>query len=132
MLSYVMACRASDRVAAIGPDGGYPVGQNAANCNPSVPVPVMHVHGANDNFVTFSGAAPWVKRFAEVNKCAASSATTNPSPGATKEDWAPCGTGNDVVFYAIAGMGHDYATQEKHGFNATEAFWTFFQAHPRR
>jgi poly(3-hydroxybutyrate) depolymerase len=62
MLSYVLACRMSDKIAAIGPDGGYPVGQNAGNCKPSAPVPVIHVHGANNTFVTYSGVAPWIKK----------------------------------------------------------------------
>jgi poly(3-hydroxybutyrate) depolymerase len=131
MLSYVVACRASDKVAAIGSDAGYPVGQNAANCSPSAPVPVLHVHGADDNFVTYAGVAPWVKKFAEVNKCQPAPKTTDPSPKAKKEDWTPCANGNDVIFYTIAGMGHDYATVEKYDFNATETFWAFFKAHPR-
>ena len=131
MLSYVLACRMSDKIAAIGPDGGYPVGQNASNCRPSAPVPVLHVHGADDNFVTYSGVAPWVKRFADVNKCQPSSTTTHPSSRAKKEDWLPCENGNDVIFYTIAGMGHDYATAERHEFSATETFWAFFKAHQR-
>src|SRR6185295_3670720 len=106
-------------------------GQNAANCKPSAPVPVLHVHGADDNFVTYSGVAAWVKQFAVVNKCQQTSKTTNPSAKAKKEDWTPCENGNDVIFYTIAGMGHDYATAEKYDFNATETIWTFFKAHPR-
>jgi poly(hydroxyalkanoate) depolymerase family esterase len=131
MLSYVLACRMSDKIAAIGPDAGYPVGQNAGSCTPSAPVPVIHVHGANDSFVTYSGVAPWIKKFADVNKCQQSPTTTNPSSKAKKEDWGPCENGNEVIFYTIAGMGHDYATSDKYDFSATDAFWTFFKAHPR-
>jgi poly(3-hydroxybutyrate) depolymerase len=94
-------------------------------------VPVIHVHGADDNFVTYAGVAPWVGRFAAVNKCQPSPATTDLSAKVKKEDWTPCENGNDVVFFTVAGMGHDYATVEKYGFNATETFWEFFKSHTR-
>jgi len=131
MLSYVLACRVSDKIAAIGPDAGYPVGQNANSCKPSVPVPVCHVHGADDDFVTYSGVAPWVEKFATVNGCSASPVTTNPSSKAKKEDWTPCDDDNDVIFYTVAGMGHDYATASKYSFSATDTFWNFFKTHAR-
>jgi poly(3-hydroxybutyrate) depolymerase len=80
--------------------------------------------------VTYSGVAAWIKIFADVNKCQQSPVTTNASSKATREYWGPCENGNEVIFYTIAGIGHDYATSEKYDFSATDTFWTFFKAHP--
>ncbi len=131
MLSYVLACRESESIAAIGPDGGYPVGQSAGNCKASAPVPVCHVHGADDDFVTYGGASAWIERFAEINGCGETPATSTPSSKAKKEDWAPCKDGNDVIFYTVIGMDHDYATSSRYEFSATDTFWAFFKTHSR-
>lgn len=130
MLSYILACRVSDKIAAIGPDAGYPVGQNAGSCTPSVPVPVCHVHGADDDFVKYSELPPWIQKFTEVNKCQSSPETTE-GDKYIKDDYTPCNDGNDVILYSIKGMGHDYATSSKYGFSATDTFWTFFTEHSR-
>ncbi len=131
MLSYVLACRVSDRIAAIGPDAGYPVGQNASSCKASAPVSVCHVHGADDDFVTYSGVADWIKKFAGLATCQQSPTTTKPSSKATKEAWGPCENGYDVVFYTVAGMAHAYATSSANSFSATDTFWNFFKLHSR-
>jgi poly(hydroxyalkanoate) depolymerase family esterase len=129
MMSYVLACQVSDKITAIGPDAGYPVGQNASSCKPSVPVPVCHVHGADDNFVKVSDLPPWIKKFAEVDKCQSSPKTTT---GAKykKDDYSPCENGNEVICYTITGMAHAYATSSTNGFSATDTFWAFFKRHP--
>jgi poly(3-hydroxybutyrate) depolymerase len=128
MLSYVLACQKSDLIAAIGPDAGYPIGQNASSCKPSRPVSVCHVHGEKDDFVKIADVPPWIKKFVEVDTCQSSPKITN---GAKykKEDYTPCNNGNEVVYYTIAGMSHDYATSSKHGFSATDTFCAFFKRH---
>lgn len=130
MMSYTLACRASDKITAIGPDAGYPVGQNAGSCKPSSQVAVCHIHGADDDFVKYSGVADWVKLFANLDKCQQSPKTTNPSSKARKDDWSPCENGNEVILYSIAGMAHDYATSSQFGFSATDTLWAFFSRHP--
>jgi poly(hydroxyalkanoate) depolymerase family esterase len=129
MMSYVLACRQSEKIAAIGPDAGYPVGQNASSCKPAVPVPVCHIHGGKDDFVKYSDLPPWIKKFADVNKCQASPRKTSGNKY-TKEDYTPCEGGNDVLLYTITDMAHEYATSSRHGFSATDTIWTFFSTHP--
>jgi poly(hydroxyalkanoate) depolymerase family esterase len=129
MMSYTLACQASDKITAIGPDAGYPVGQNASSCKPSSQVAVCHIHGADDDFVKYSGVADWVKLFANLDKCQQSPKTTNPSSKAKKDDWSPCENGNEVILYSIAGMAHDYATSSQFGFSATDTLWAFFSRH---
>ncbi len=130
MLSYVLACQKSDKIAAIGSIAGYPVGQDATSCKPSRPVPVCHVHGADDTFVKVVELPPWIKKFVEVDKCQSSPKTTT---GAKykKEDYSPCENGNEVILYTITGMDHmGAADPSKFDFSATDTFWTFFSRHP--
>jgi len=129
MMSYKLACSVADRIAAIGPDAGYLLGENVNSCTPSRPVPLCHVHGADDDFVNYDGVEEWVERFADINGCRQSPETTT-SSNYRKEDWTPCENDNDVVFYTVEGMGHDYATSSKYGFSATDTFWTFFEKFP--
>lgn len=130
MLSYVLACRKSDKITAIGSIDGFPVGQNAGSCKPSVPVPVCHVHGATDHFVDIDDLPPWIKKFAEVDGCQSSPKTTT---GAKykKDDYSPCDNGNEVILYTITGMDHiGAANTDKFDFSAADTFWTFFSRHP--
>lgn len=131
MLSYVLACRVAGMITAIGSDAGYPMGQNASSCKPTVPVAICHVHGGADDFVTYSGVEAWIKRFAGLNNCQQSPVSTTPSTKYSKEDWTPCENGIDVVFYTITGMGHNYATSSQNGFSATDTFYNFFKTHIR-
>lgn len=129
MMSYVLACRESGKIAAIGPDGGFPVGQNASSCKPSVPVPLCHVHGGMDDFVKYTELPPWIKKFAEVNGCQ-SAPTTTQGDKYTKDDYTPCENGNSVLLYTVKAMKHSYATLATDGFSATDTFWAFFSKHP--
>jgi polyhydroxybutyrate depolymerase len=61
MMSYRMACEASDLVRAIAPVAGT---DNTASCKPSRPVPVIHFHAVNDEMVNFNGG-PGPKSFTQ-------------------------------------------------------------------
>ena len=52
VLAYRLASELSDRIAAVAPVAG-PMG--TATCGPKRPVPVLHFHGTDDEFVPFSG-----------------------------------------------------------------------------
>lgn len=63
MMSYRMACEASDLVRAIAPVAGT---DGTAACRPSRPVPVIHFHAVNDEMVNFAGG-PGPKSFTQSN-----------------------------------------------------------------
>ena len=54
LMSYRMACEASDLVRAVAPVAGT---DNTLACTPSRPVPVIHFHSADDDHVKFTGGA---------------------------------------------------------------------------
>jgi len=55
MMSYTLACRASDRFAAIAPVAGAMPENLAAACSPSRPVPVLIISGTKDKLVHWEG-----------------------------------------------------------------------------
>ena len=63
LMSYRMACEASDLVRAIAPVAGT---DNTTACRPSRPVPVIHFHAADDDHVLFNGGSG-VKALADTN-----------------------------------------------------------------
>lgn len=55
-MSYVMACQAPEVFRAVAPVGGLMSGDLWNNCTPSTPVPIMHIHGTNDEVVPIDGS----------------------------------------------------------------------------
>lgn len=144
-LAHRLACELSDRIAAVGAVAGV---LGIDSCTPSRPVPVFHVHGTSDLVIPFGGGGVnhsrsvaatidgWIAR----NQCTASPTTFHDRGDATCVRHGGCASGAEVVLCTIQGGGHQWPGGESIGiFNgslsedldATEAAWSFFQAHPR-
>lgn len=54
-MSYTLACELSDRIAAIASVTGTMNANQSVSCNPQHPMPVMEIHGTNDNVVPYNG-----------------------------------------------------------------------------
>ena len=148
MLSYRLACEASDLIAAIGVVSG---AQTVSNCRPAQPVSVVHFHGtADQNVPLLGGVGPkgydkapkppvmdainfWAKFDGAVDKPQSSS-----SGGLRKDVYH--GTRGDVVLYVITGGGHSWPGGERMmaaldppatEISATPTIWQFFAAHPK-
>lgn len=76
-MSYRMACDNADLVAAVASLAGA-TWNNAANCNPSLPVRVLQIHGTNDDVILYDGgtivatypsAVETVEQWAVFNGC---------------------------------------------------------------
>jgi polyhydroxybutyrate depolymerase len=57
MMAYRLACEAADLVAGIVPVAGTEAFVHAADCRPSQPVSVLHIHARDDAHVLFDGGA---------------------------------------------------------------------------
>lgn len=151
ILSYRLACDASDLIAAIGPVSAT---QNVASCNPAQPVSVIDFHGTADQHIPYNGGQGdksltdvdfasvkdsidfWVK----FDQC-------QPTPQTEtfkdiKHDiYADCADGTAVELYTIIGGGHAWpgntspgrpgADQPTQSISATQLIWEFFAAHPK-
>lgn len=149
-MSYLLACKLADRIAAIGSVAGaytYPPDQ----CKPARPVPMIAFHGDADPIVPYLGGpsrsfeipfpsmSDWMQGWAERNQCQ----TVVPIPqkgeisGMT---WSDCSQDTEVAFYTIAGGGHSWPGGEpipawivgktSQAIDATRVMWQFFEQHP--
>jgi polyhydroxybutyrate depolymerase len=149
-MSYLLACKLADRIAAIGSVSGgytYPLDQ----CHPSRPVPLLAFHGTADPIVPFLGGPSksfdipfpvvpdWIKGWAERNQCTRTIHV--PQDGEVSAvQYADCSQNANVIFVTIDGGGHawpggepipawivGYTSQQ---IDATRMMWNFFIGQP--
>lgn len=152
-LSSVIACRASDRFAAVGAVAAMiyvpPCGDAGRR-----PAPIVGMMGDADPVVPYAGgqvrccgnpnipAAPdTIANFAKRSACDEPPEERRPKPTIAHRVWTGCHAANAVELYTIEGGGHTWpgaafdlasrglgaTTQE---LVATETLWAFFEAHP--
>jgi polyhydroxybutyrate depolymerase len=151
ILSYRLACEASDLIAAIGPVSGT---QNFTPCEPQEPVSVIHFHGTDDQHLPYAGGVGVDSLvgadFASVQNSIQFWLDYDQCPStATSEDFADiehiaytsCAQGSAVELYTIVGGGHAWPGSNGPGWvggdqptmsiSATQMLWEFFAAHPK-
>jgi len=109
--SYQLACDLAPRLTAIA---AVAAGDVTLGCRPGVVVPLLHLHGTDDNVVPYDGS-PWLKGAEEsvagwaqrVNECPA-----DPVPGFATGDvhcdvWS-CGPTDEATLCTIDGGGHTW------------------------
>ena len=143
-MSHRIACEMADVVAAVAPVSGV-LGIPAASCTPARPIAVIDFHGMSDNTVPYAGDASsgwpgapdtfaaWAKR----NQCSdAMPAQTYSKGDATCATYQHCAAGTEVTLCTISDGGHAWPGSPvplpgtTQNLSATDAMWTFFQAHP--
>ena len=126
-MSYSLACDESETFRGIGSVGGLMGGNDWTTCNPSQPVPVVHIHGTADNTVPYNGspndAGNWggnpgvetmVATWAGWNNCTevTEEALPNldPTDGSTVDLITHSGGdyGYEARVYRVNGGGHDW------------------------
>jgi polyhydroxybutyrate depolymerase len=150
-LSFVLSCRLSERIAAIGSVGGaylYPW----EDCQPARPVPVILFHGTADPIVPYRGGPSrsfnlpfpsipeWVDAQARRHGCTSAPQILPVQGQVSAIHYEECATGAELVFYIIAGGGHIWpggnplprfiVGQHNMDIDATRTMWDFFQRHP--
>ncbi len=122
MMSYFLACKIPDKIAAIAPGDGYPLG-GEFGCTKTRPVPIFHIHGTADDFVKYSNLHTFLKTKITEYNCPQTAVMTKPFPASNptsksfKEYWGPCtnnkGQKSDIILISVDGMIHDWATPGK-------------------
>ena len=151
MFSYTLACKIPDKIAAIAPGDGYPLG-GEFGCVKTRPVPIFHMHGTADDFVAYSGIHAFLNTKITEYGCPTTAVRTEPYPPSKadsksfKEYWGPCTNGNgqtsEIILISVTGMIHDWATAGKANANEDPAFagkpfdingseeaWAFLKTH---
>jgi polyhydroxybutyrate depolymerase len=142
-LSHRIGCELADRVAAVAPVAGV---NGMATCAPARPMPVMHFHGTADTLVPYNGSstlgfiavpdsfAQWAAR----DMCTGDPVETFRNGDSHCSTYQQCAGGADVTLCTVDNGGHTWpggtpvptlgATTTY--LSATDAMWTFFEAHP--
>lgn len=151
MFSYTLACKIPDKIAAIAPGDGYPLG-GEFGCSTARSVPIFHMHGTADDFVKYSGIHAFLSTKLAAYGCPMDAVRTEPYPASNpssqsfKEYWGPCvnagGQTSEIVLISVTGMIHDWATAGKPNANEDPSFtgkpfdidgseeaWAFLKTH---
>ncbi|MGH8244971.1 MAG: extracellular catalytic domain type 1 short-chain-length polyhydroxyalkanoate depolymerase [Gammaproteobacteria bacterium] len=153
-MSFVVSCRLSDRVAAVG---AVAAAQTLPWnwCGDSRPVPMVAFHGTDDrmvpyhggrsrdpfNPVTFPDARDWAASWARRNRWSGDSSDARITASVRRLAYTNCAENADVILYTVEGGGHSWpggkplpewlvgrTTRE---INATSVMWAFFAQHRR-
>jgi polyhydroxybutyrate depolymerase len=150
-MSFLLACKLSDRIAAIGGvSGAYMLPWD--ECTPGRPVPMIAFHGTSDPIVSYQGsqssshdsslpAIPdWIKTLANHNGCNEVPVELPAVGEVSGIQYTPCSQNADVVFYTVQGGGHSWPGGEPlpkfivghttQDVDATRLMWDFFTRHP--
>jgi len=158
MMAYLLADQMSETFAAVAPVGGTMANDS---CQPSLPVPLLHIHGTDDQFVRFEGGVGSRSQsklnFNSVdqtmaNWIAANGARNTPThvsdpPVVDDGTWIERflyeptdATGAEVNLIKVHGGGHTWPGIESrldvlgavtHNLNANQEIWDFFKHHTR-
>ena len=150
-MSFVLSCKLSDRITAVG------VVSTAiflpwSGCTDQRAVPMIVIQGTADRAVPYNGGTSWVTPdlFPNIPAWTARSAARNgcrPSPvesviatDVTRIEYPGCVGAAAVVLYRVEGGGHAwpggkpmaewFVGRTSNGVDATAVMWQFFREHP--
>ena len=133
-MAHHLGARLPGRFAAIAPWAAL-LASNDFVAGP--PVSVIHIHGAQDEKVLYSGLPKWgffgveqgIRVWARRNRCQSAPIVITDDPNSLVRRWAaPKGNG-DVVLYKLKNQGHERTSQLN--CSLPEIAWAFFKNHPR-
>lgn len=157
MMCYRLACELDGKIAAIAPIAGTLA---VEDCQPRMPIPIIHFHGTDDNFVPYGGPNEKTPKFftfksvdetlafwREKNRCdsegAAETLPDTVDDGTTVEriTYKPMEGGAPIVHLKIMGGGHAWPGRKgmegiigksSMDISANRLLWDFFEHNPRR
>lgn len=133
MMSFHLACDASDLIAAAAPVVGY---VRDSSCEPMRGVPILSLLGTADMVVTYGQANPQSEMWAMRNECKTGPVTETHGASSCKI-WTDCRDGVEVRVCSLEGMGHCWPGSSlqcpfgmaNDDIHANDAMWEFFDRH---
>ena len=148
-MSYRLGCELSDRVAAIAPVSGILPNAQINNCELTHPIPVVHLHGSEDQGVPLTGLAGFSLSVAEsidyfVDKLACDAEAEefaipdrDPNDQSTARYfvYTSCDNASEVRYYEGIGANHTWPDAlesaelgiTNRDFNGNQVIWEFFE-----
>jgi polyhydroxybutyrate depolymerase len=153
-MSFVLSCRMSDRIAAVGLVASAQLLPWSA-CADDRPVPMINFHGTADWDTPYAGgksakswispqtlpsAPEWTANWARRNRCAPTPIESRVTTDVTKTEYTECAGNATAVLYTIEGGGHTwpgggdipewFVGTSTNSIDASSVMWEFFKAHP--
>ncbi|MDE6650682.1 MAG: prolyl oligopeptidase family serine peptidase [Muribaculaceae bacterium] len=123
MFTYYAMMKAADTYAAYAPMSGYHFWGGKAES--SRPVPILHIHGKDDDVVTVGNLQTELNKWINRNKCNKTAKTTKKYRNASNVNlhiWDKGSDGVEVRYLEIEGMKHAIWNT---GFKSIEEIWNF-------
>ena len=127
MMTYAMSNACSDIFAAFASISGFPLNEFHFRHTGARPVPFLHIHGKNDDFVKYSlmpvirdeivarnGANPVAKKTSVAGKY-------------DKSVYEAADGSFPYIYYEIDGMGHNDFTANTEDGSSSQTMWNFFK-----
>jgi polyhydroxybutyrate depolymerase len=149
-MSFVLSCRMSDRIAAVGLVASAQL-LPWSSCADDRPVPMINFHGTAD-LAPYDGGKSWVApqtlpsmpgwtaNWARRNRCGPTPMESRIAADVTRTEYTQCAGNASVVLYTIEGGGHTwpggghlpewFVGTTTHTIDASSVMWEFFKAHP--
>lgn len=147
-MSYRLACELSNRVAAIASVTGNATFEQLDNCTPSRPVPIMQIHGTEDDIVAFNGTPLFTPSIPDLvdfwvtfNNCDTTATITDIDNISTTDNstaqilqYDNGDEDTEVLFYVVDGATHTWpgagidipGSITNYDFDASVHIWDFF------
>ncbi|MEA2162213.1 MAG: polyhydroxybutyrate depolymerase [Thermoanaerobaculia bacterium] len=152
-MSFVLSCRLSDRIAAVGLVAAAQT-LPWSWCTDPRPVPMIAFHGTADPQVPYRGGVSWVapKPFPDISvwtakwarriRCQPKAIESRVAPDVMRLEYTHCADDAAVILYTIEDGGHTWPGggplpewglgRTTHSIDASAVMWAFFRAHPLR
>ena len=127
MMTYAISNACSDVFAAFASISGYPINEFHLRHTGSRPVPFLHIHGKNDDFVLYSKMPTIVDEMVARLGANPVPVKTTVSGKYTKSVYAAGEGSFPYVYYEIDGMGHNEFTTNTEDGNSAQTMWNFFE-----
>lgn len=147
-MAFVLACRLSDRIAAVGIVASA-IFLPWSACTDQRAVPMIAFHGTADRTTPYHGAKSWVapgvfpdipawtENWAKRNRCAPNPVESVVATDVTRREYTSCADGAAVVLYTVRDGGHTwpgggplpewFVGTTSNSIDATSQMWSFFR-----
>ncbi len=124
-MSYILACQASDVIAAVAPvDFDCVVGGRCSECKPGRPITEIQFRGTDDQLVPYSGAEPNFENWGEINACTGDAAPL--SSHSSCQAYPMCGSGAETILCTVQDGSHCGSYRS---FMIPQVAWEILQRH---
>lgn len=137
-MTYWMACKLSEEVAAFAPVAGSMLTYDWSGCYPTRPPSIVSFNARDDPMMPYYGDGGYIKPveetmsdWAERLECDKGPDSFYNATGALRQTWSRTDGACEVVLWTTELGGHGWPFEESaHKLSANDVMWDFFCAHP--